>query len=103
MTDVLVPEGRPLTGHTAAARKSLLHELRRHGISAPVSSVAVYRRAGHLELELRAGREMSHTQAERLATHVASAVRSYDRTGTDVCVLIRTSSAHLADAMTSSA
>ena len=97
---VAVPSGRLLTGHTAAARKALLHELRRHGTTAPISSVSVFRRLGHLELELHAGIAMSPTQAELLAAHVANAVRNYDRSGAELVVLIRGADRHDADALT---
>lgn len=70
---------RPLTRHTAEAERAMLSELRRQGAASGEAAVAVYRRPGRLLVDLTHVPSMSHTQAERLATHVAQAVRSYDR------------------------
>lgn len=69
----------PLLRHTAEAERAMLHELRRQGARSEGAAVAVYRRPGRLLVELTYGDDISRTQAERLATHVAQAVRGYDR------------------------
>jgi hypothetical protein len=81
--------GRPLPGHTAAARKALLHELRHQGSDSESASVEVFRRPGRLLVELWTDATMSRTQAERLATHVAQAVRGYDRWAPKLDVTVR--------------
>ena len=83
--------GHPLPGHTAAARKALLHELRHQGSDSETASVEVFRRPGRLLVELWTDSSMSRTQAERLATHVAQAVRGYDRWAPKLDVTVRTS------------
>ena len=69
----------PLRRHTAEAERALLHELRRQGSRSDEADVAVYRRPGRLLVDLTYGAAISRTQAERLGTHVAQAVRGYDR------------------------
>ena len=70
---------RPLPGHSDEARKALLHELRRQGRSSSEADVTVWRRPGRLLVELDHEVSITRAQAERLATHVAQAVRLYDR------------------------
>lgn len=81
--------GRALAGHTAAARKALLHELHMQGTVSDSAEVEVFRRPGRLLVELRTDTSMSRTQAERLATHVAQAVRLYDRWAPKLDVTVR--------------
>lgn len=81
--------GRPLPGHTAAARKALLHELRQQGTSSDAAFVEVFRRPGRLLVELHTDASISRTQAERLATHVAGIVRGYDRWAPKLDVTVR--------------
>lgn len=79
---------RPLAPHSDAARRALLHELRRHGSDSAVAAVSVHRRDGGLIVELRHDSVMSHTQAERLAAQVARAVRRHDRWARDIEVTV---------------
>ena len=81
--------GRPLPGHTAAASKALLHELRGEGTDSDKASVEVFRRPGRLFVEVWADSSVSRTQAEHLATHVAQAVRAYDRWAPKLDVTVR--------------
>lgn len=81
--------GNALAGHTAAARKALLHELRMQGAGSDTASVEVFRHPGRLLVELRTDASMSQTQAERLATHVAQAVRIFDRWAPKLDVTVR--------------
>ncbi|HMK63709.1 MAG TPA: hypothetical protein VK386_08835 [Acidimicrobiales bacterium] len=70
---------RPLRDHTERARQALLQELRRQGSDALAADVTVWRRPGRLQVELDYQQPITRTQAERLVTHVAQAVRQYDR------------------------
>ncbi|MDE3085634.1 MAG: hypothetical protein KGJ77_02615 [Acidobacteriota bacterium] len=70
---------RPLGRHTDEAERAMLHELRRQGSSSDDAVVAVYRRPGRLLVDLTYRGAVSPTQAQRLAAHVAQAVRGYDR------------------------
>ena len=79
---------RPLTRHTAEAERAMLNELRHQGADSAEAVVAVYRRPGRLLVDLTHVASMSHTQAERLATHVAQAVRGYDRWAPKIDVTI---------------
>jgi hypothetical protein len=69
----------PLGRHTEEAERAMLHELRRQGSSSGDALVAVYRRPGRLLVDLTYRTTVSPTQAQRLAAHVAQAVRGYDR------------------------
>lgn len=80
---------QPLSGQTAAAAKTLLHELRHHGMPSSAASVSVYRRPGRLLIELHTDTSVSRTLAERLATHVAQGVRAYDRWAPKMDVTVR--------------
>ena len=79
---------RPLASQTDAASRALLHELRRQGSESANAAVAVYRRDGGLVVELRHDSAMSRTQAERLASQVARAVRRHDRWARDIEVTV---------------
>jgi hypothetical protein len=81
--------GRPLPGQTAAARRALLHELRHQGTDSDSAAVEVFRRPGRLLVELRTDTSISRTQAERLATHIARAVRVYDHWAPKLDVTVR--------------
>ena len=70
---------RPLPGHSERARQALLQELRRQGDSASAADATVWRRPGRLQVEIDYEPPITRAQAERLATHVAQAVRLYDR------------------------
>lgn len=80
---------QPLAGHSAAARKALLSELHRQGASSSGAWVQVFRRPGRLVVELSTGPEISSTQAERMATHLAQAVRLHDRWAPKIDVVVR--------------
>ena len=80
--------GRPLASQTDAARRALLHELRRHGSESSIAAVTVHRRDGGLVVELRHDPAISRTQAERLAAQVARAVRRHDRWARDIEVTV---------------
>lgn len=69
----------PMPVQTATAAKALLRELRQHGTPSHAASVAVFRREGRLLVELQADESISRTQGERLAAHLAQAVRGVDR------------------------
>jgi hypothetical protein len=85
----------PVPGHTGAAQRALLHELRRHGAGSGVATVEVFRRAGRLLVELRTDASVSRTQAEKLAVHVAQAVRAYDRWAPKLDVTVRQADSRL--------
>jgi hypothetical protein len=68
----------PLADHTAIAAKAMLHELRGHGTDGRSGVVEVRRRDGGLVVDLWLDPVVSRTQAERIATHVASRVRAFD-------------------------
>ena len=68
----------PLPAHTDVAAKAMLGELRRHGTEDARSVVEVRRRDGGLVVEVWRDASMTRTQAERMATHIAQAVRGYD-------------------------
>jgi hypothetical protein len=80
---------RPLPDHSEAARRALLHELRRHGRPSNTATVEVFRYPGRLLVRLSHGPAMSHTEAERLATHVTQAVRGFDRWAPKVDVTVQ--------------
>lgn len=80
---------RPLPDHSEAARRALLHELRGHGRSSDLATVEVFRLPGRLLIQLRHEPAMSHTEAERIATHVTQAVRDFDRWAPKVDVTVR--------------
>lgn len=80
---------QPLVGHSAAAQKALLYELRSQGALSESAVVEVFRRPGRLLVELNAGPDLSPTQAEQMATHVAQAVRLYDRWAPKIDVVVR--------------
>jgi hypothetical protein len=80
---------RPLPDHSEAARRALLHELRGHGRASDVATVEVFRRPGRLLVRLTHVPALSRTEAERLATHVAQAVRGYDRWAPKVDVTVQ--------------
>lgn len=67
----------------------MLHELRRQGSRSDDAAVAVYRRPGRLLVDLTFRRAVSATQAQRLAAHVAQAVRGYDRWAPKLDVTVR--------------
>jgi len=69
---------RPLPAHTEIAAKAMLGELRRQGAEDARSVVEVRRRDGGIVIEVWPDDTMTRTQAERMATHVAQAVRTYD-------------------------
>lgn len=79
----------PLAGHSAAAHKALLYELRGQGEGADGATVEVFRRPGRLVVELKAAPGMTHTQTERLAAHVVQAVRIHDRWAPKIDVVVR--------------
>jgi len=68
----------PMAEHTAVAAKAMLHELRRHGADGRSGVVEVRRRDGGLVVDLWVDTTVSRVQAERIATHVAQQVRTYD-------------------------
>lgn len=80
----------PLPVHSSIALGVLRAELERRGIDSegPGLPVEVRRRSGTLLVELWHGAEMTHREAQRVATHVVQAVREYDgwARGVDVVV-----------------
>ena len=77
-SDLVDLVSRPLPAHTEVASRAMLGELRRQGTENAHSVVEVRRRYGGLVVEVWPDATMTRTQAERMATHVAQAVRAYD-------------------------
>ncbi|MHB8682603.1 MAG: hypothetical protein ACYDA2_10985 [Acidimicrobiales bacterium] len=83
----------PLQGHTAAASKALLHELRGHGRPSTAATVAVTRRPGTLCVDIRTAPAITRTEGERLAVRLAQELRRYDRHAPKLDVTVHTDEA----------